>query len=116
MIGGVVEEDYYQDKNIGDYYDYNTEVATSQVLQYDFKSQKWEYGPSVPEPIQGACGGYVDDVVILTGGKNDMECSYGTDNVWIQKDGDYEWMKGPSMKHARFHHACAVTEIGGKTG
>ena len=84
----------HQDKNTGDYYDYNTEVATSQVLQYDFKSQKWEYGLSVPEPIQGACGVYVDDVVILTGGKNDMECSYGTDNVWIQKDGDYEWMKG----------------------
>ena len=29
LIGGVVEEDYYQDTEHGDYYDYNMEVATS---------------------------------------------------------------------------------------
>ena len=108
MIGGVVEEDYYQvnvifkilaflffilqDKNTEDYYDYNTEVATSQVLLYDFKSHKWDYGTSFPESIQGACGGSMDNMVIVTGGKNDRECSYGTDNVWIKKDS--EWMKG----------------------
>jgi len=114
MIGGVVEEDYYQDKNTEDYYDYNTEVATSQVLLYDFKSQKWDYGTSFPESIQGACGGSIDNMIIVTGGKNDRECSYGTDNVWMKKDS--EWMKGPPMIHARFHHACHVTKIGHKTG
>ena len=81
-----------QDKNTEDYYDYNTEVATSQVLLYDFKSQKWDYGTSFPESIQGACGGSIDNMIIVTGGKNDRECSYGTDNVWIKKDS--EWMKG----------------------
>lgn len=101
MVGGVLEEDYYQDiADMADHYDYSTEVATSQVLEYEAAMGKWELGPSVPENIQGACGVSLGDTVILTGGKNDKECGYGSKNVWILDGGT--WKSGPKMNHARF--------------
>ena len=100
MVGGVLEEDYYQDTgDTADHYDYSTEVATSQVIEYEGAMGKWELGPSVPENIQGACGVSLEDWVILTGGKNDKECSYGSENVWILSGGT--WKRGPKMNHAR---------------
>ena len=108
MVGGVLEEDYYQDTgDTADHYDYSTEVATSQVLEYEAAMGKWELGPSVPENIQGACGVSLEDWVILTGGKNDKECSYGSDNVWILDSG--KWKSGPQMNHARLKLFLAPT-------
>ena len=53
---------------------------------------KWEYGLSIPEPVQGSCAVGMDDLIILTGGKNDKQCEYGSDDVWIlEKD---KWKKG----------------------
>jgi len=115
MVGGVLEEDYYQDiADMADHYDYSTEVATSQVLEYEAAMGKWELGPSVPENIQGACGVSLGDTVILTGGKNDKECGYGSKNVWILDGGT--WKSGPKMNHARFHHGCTLTEVTGRPG
>jgi len=111
LIGGVVEEDYYQDTERGDYYDYNMEVATSKVLEYNERSMKWEYGSRIPESLQGSCAVSHDGLVIMTGGKNDKDCEYGSVNVWILDKGNEKWKKGPTMQQARFYHGCIVTEI-----
>ena len=74
-------------------------MATGQVLEYEAGLDKWELGPGVPESLQGACGVSAGDRVILTGGKNDKECSYGSQSVWVLDGG--EWMRGPDMSHAR---------------
>jgi len=111
MIGGVVEEDYYQDSEREDYYDYNMEVATSKVLEYNARSMKWENGLSIPEPLQGSCATSTDDMVIITGGKNDKDCEYGSKNIWILDEENDKWKKGPAMNQARFHHGCIVTQI-----
>ena len=55
LVGGVVEEDYYQDtgdKQEAEQYDYTTEVATPTVLQYEAGTMKWGAGPSLPSPLQ----------------------------------------------------------------
>ena len=55
LVGGVVEEDYYQDtgdKQEAEQYDYTTEVATPTVLQYEAGTMKWGTGPSLPSPLQ----------------------------------------------------------------
>ena len=55
LVGGVVEEDYYQDtgdKQEAEQYDYITEVATPTVLQYEAGTMKWGAGPSLPSPLQ----------------------------------------------------------------
>ena len=92
IVGGVVEEDYYQDT--GDYYDYSTEVASNGVLQYEVGVGKWEVGDSIPEPRQGACAVSFQGQIILTGGKNDKDCGYGTHTVWTRNNKSHKWREG----------------------
>jgi len=52
-------------------------------------------------------------MVLVTGGKNDKECHFGSDSVWILEQD--KWRQGPSMNVARFHHSCVLTEVGDET-
>ena len=118
LLGGVTEEDYYQgeDKDSGDFYDYSTEVATDQVLEFDRKNEIWTEGSSLPEPLQGGCGLAWEGKMMVMGGKNDKECSYGTRRVLLWDEESRMWTDGPRMNHPRFHHGCAIMEMDGQIG
>jgi len=118
LLGGVHEEDYYQgeDTEGGDYYDYSTEVVSSQVLEFDMRDAIWREGPGLPEPSQGGCGLAWEGSMMVIGGKNDKDCSFGSDKVLVQTDRDGSWADGPRMKHSRFHHGCVIMEIFGQKG
>jgi len=118
LLGGVMEEDYYQgeDKEGEDFYDYSTEVASDQVIEFDMTNQKWNQGPSLPEHLQGGCGLALEGTMMVIGGRNDRECSYGNNKVLLQDRGSKVWKTGPSMTYSRFHHGCAIMDISGQKG
>lgn len=113
-----MEEDYYQgeDREGEDFYDYSTEVASDQGLEFEMKVKKWKEGPSLPEPLQGGCGIAWEGKMMVIGGKNDRECSFGTDRVLLWDEERRMWTDGPRMNHPRFHHGCAIMEIDGQKG
>ena len=55
---------------------------------------KWEHGPRIPESLQGSCAVSHDGLVIMTGGKNDKDCEYGSEDIWILDKGNEKWKKG----------------------
>jgi N-acetylneuraminic acid mutarotase len=85
LLGGVMEEDYYQGEDIegGDYYDYSTEVSSSLAFEFDMRTKSWKEGHSLPEALQGGCGLAWEGRMVVTGGKNDENCSYGTDSAYV---------------------------------
>ena len=71
LLGGVMEEDYYQGEDIegGDYYDYSTEVSSSLAFEFDMRTKSWKEGLSLPEKLQEGCGLATDQIECLCGMK-----------------------------------------------
>ena len=113
-----MEEDYYQGEDIegGDYYDYSTEVSSSLAFEFDMRTKSWKEGHSLPEALQGGCGLAWEGRMMVTGGKNDKNCSYGTDRVLMWDETIGSWTDGPRMNHPRFYHGCIIMEIAGQKG
>jgi len=118
LIGGVIEEDYYQgeDSEGEYYYDYSTEVATVQAVEFDMQTKTWTDSISLQEPLQGACGVAFDEELFIIGGKNDKDCNYGSDQVLWRNIREDFWKQGPTMNQAKFHHGCAISEYQGNSG
>jgi N-acetylneuraminic acid mutarotase len=83
------------------------------VEAYDPKTNTWEARAPMPSPrhAMGAALG-ADGKIYVVGGAISYSSPGGRDAVFVYDPAKNQWDKGPSLIHARFHHAIAAGRDG----
>lgn len=83
------------------------------VEAYDPKTNTWEARAPMPSPrhAMGAALG-ADGKIYVVGGAISYSSPRGRDAVFVYDPAKNQWDKGPSLIHARFHHAIAAGRDG----
>lgn len=144
VFGGVVEEDFYQNRAINDnidyydnqiqheYYDYvveetgngnyfksfklNSKLVFLDVFVYDSVSGKWEGSDQLPMPLQGSCAVEHKGKIFLLGGKNEKDFPTGSNQVWQFDPETKVWNTHtwPKMINNRYYHGCTLFSNNGQ--
>lgn len=87
--------------------------ALDSVEAYDPKADTWQARAAMPEGrhAMGAALG-ADGKIYVIGGAVSYSQPRGTDTVFVYDPAENHWEKGPSLIHARFHHAIAAGRDG----